>query len=322
LRRTTTFEEGAGQVVTTPYGKFRVFEPRETLTGRGRGATPEQLQGEVFQRIGETTQPRRGRDFPFRIERKQELTPAELELRQPGAVQEGFVVPTTARPVSLIESTGQVSVRRAFMTSERAELAPTRVKLREDVTYPELFRGPETTFRRGGRVAVRERTQIPFKQDLQSIIDQSQARFTARQQAVARPKPTTRGRRVSGVLPFAGIRTQPVAVGKPTFKTSGLKVPTIGPVTVPRVSPTPTTTTQPQVPVSPLRTTTPTRTVPRTPTVRQPRMPEPVIPRALPRKKKETDKKKRGRKTGFEFYDVQNPLAGFEQVFKNVGGKR
>jgi hypothetical protein len=92
--------------------------------------------------------------------------------------------------------------------------------------------------------------------------------------------------------------------------------------TQPQIQRTTTPQIQRQVPVSPLRTTTPTRTVPRTPTVRQPKMPEPVIPRALPRKKKETDKKKRGRKTGFEFYDVENPLAGFEQVFKNVGGKK
>jgi hypothetical protein len=308
-RRGVTFQDkGFGSPIKTDYGSFRVVEP----FGKGKPGKAGPIQPRI------TGPEPRGRKFPFRIERKQGLTPAEIGFTR-GRTQPGNVVSTTAREVQLIEGTG----RKGFFASEEAQLAPTRT--RAPTVSPEFMKVPETAFKRkGGKVAVRERTTDPMKSDLQSLLTQSErmGRASTGKRVFAKPTVRTRGRSATFPLPFAqrqpitGTRKQPFAIPKvPEFKPQTRSKPFVStsPTTSGFTAPEFKTTTKTSV-----TTTSPARGIS---TPKPPIMPEIKIPK-LGRKRKETGKKKGGKRTGFEFYDIENPLAGFEQVFKGIGGRK
>lgn len=265
LGRRVVFEEPAGKVVTTDFGKYRVFEPR------GPRDTTAGAMGKGLKIEGQALREQR-RSLPFRLERRQELTPANIEFLQP-RVQMGNVVTGKAREVQLIDRTG----RRGFLSDESAQLRPTRTKTAE--TYPEFLKVPESAFRRrGGKVAVRERTRTPDMLGLQELLTQSRTR--GRKQPIARPTRKTQPRRRSApiplVKPVAGTRAQRRGSILPSFS----PVPVVGPSTAPGTTPMPST--------APVTSPPPTRT-------------GPYGPRALPEEPplpKEQRKKKTKRQLG------------------------
>jgi len=96
IEKNTIFTEGSGQAIKTDYGSFRVFEPYKPKTTGSKPKTATELQGDINRAIGESPGIKTSRELPFRLEKKQDIKPVDLEIKQPGKVQEGNIFETTA----------------------------------------------------------------------------------------------------------------------------------------------------------------------------------------------------------------------------------